>query len=143
MARWDEITPVLYGITKKIAPPIIREKWDDWITPILRNQRKIHKHLFATFAFMRLQGSNADAGYNTCADILEVQGVTFENDKIRDAIFDVYWDLAENNDYWQQDNYALIGKELPYDDMLKKWKENNQSKIQWCKESLEQWLNNN
>lgn len=143
MPHWDRVTPALYGIAKKIARPVIKSRWDALIVPTLQEEEKIYVCAFHAFAFTRSMNDNSAFGLEIFRTILRHDGIEFEHEPIPSAIFDAYWDLAEDNDYWQPGHYAEVGQQLSYDHAIQEWESHHQDRIRWCEERLRQWLNEN
>lgn len=140
MPNYD-ITPALYSITRKISRPIIESRWDTLIVPVLRNEQRMHVHAFSAFALTQSISQNSACGLEIFVTILRHEGLDFEYEDIPNAVFDVYWDLAEDKAYWLSGHYAEIGQELPYETTLRRWESDNRERAQWCEERLRQWLN--
>jgi hypothetical protein len=141
--KWDKVTPALYAITKKVAQTIIAERWDGLIAPILVEERKIYERALDTFAFTQNIGHNAASALVIFITLLKNEGINFDQEIILSALLDVYWDLAEDEQYWQLGKYAELAGRIPYEAALIKWEAGNQHRIQWCEEKLPQWLNAN
>jgi hypothetical protein len=113
------------------------------IVPVLQNEQTIYVRAFCAFAITYFTSNNSACGLEVFATILRHEGLDFEHDHIPGAVFDVYWDLAEDGAYWLPGHYAEIGQQLPYDQTLGRWEDSSQDRVQWCEERLRQWLNGN
>lgn len=82
MPRWDKITPALYGITNKIAIPIIQQKWDHIIVPVLRNERIIYQGVFDAYAITQARFLNAACGIEIFLTFVKHNGFSFVQDPI-------------------------------------------------------------
>lgn len=150
MPRWDKITPALYGITNKIAIPIIQQKWDHIIVPVLRNERIIYQGVFDAYAITQARFLNAACGIEIFLTFVKHNGFSFVQDPIEipleqaplpNSVFEVYWQLAENHSYWQTGHYSEFGRHISYPNAIQKWDLDNQLKIRRTSERLDQWLN--
>jgi hypothetical protein len=144
MVIWEKVTPALYGITKKIATPTIIKKWDGLIVPILQNENLIYKEAFYAFSFSHSVMKNCAFGFEIFQIIMrhEVpleQELILAKPKILAAVFDEYWLLAEDPQFWLNGCFPNVGNQVPFEQALLQWERKNNAHIVWCEECLRQW----
>jgi hypothetical protein len=150
--HWDRMTPALYGIANKIAPPIIKAKWDELILPVLQAEEAIYKSALDAFAIACDKHRNAAFGLDVFLVILRhgefefipvSDTIPISRQQILNAVFDAYWDLARDSSFWQPECYPQYGRQIPYDQALQEWEERSPELIDWYEESLRLWLSMN
>jgi hypothetical protein len=137
MPRWNRITPALYGIVRKTSKPVIITRWDELVIPALNSEREVYDHAFRVYGLVQHYYHTAGTGLAIFKVLIENSNLLLE-EQCLDAIFNVYWDAAEQRNYWVEP----YTQGLVFDKMIDTWIQLNPDRVQWCTERLNLWLAN-
>lgn len=131
-------TPALYGVTNKLSPTVVIERWDDLIVPLLQKEEELYGISLSSIALVYPKGHNLFIGYDVFKALLVGSAIRASDDLLTKAIFEEYWYVGVDKDYWPKGK--IDGNNLmEYRDVVKKWRQKNLQKTNDCKRMIEQW----
>lgn len=134
MSKWKRVTPALCGIADEIPVPTIKQKWNEWIAPVMQEESKICycAFLVCKFVFSYPTGNRKTAHKLFVPFLEDTEGFRFEHEDIAKGVFYRYWDFARATNYWQAEYNQLP----PFDVIVTKWLEISKAEIDVCQAKL-------
>lgn len=144
MTHWDQFTPALYGISRKVPPESFHSQWNSLVQPLLIKEQRIYEIIFQIYSFTTdIMGLLDDYGYFLFKKTLADKGINCDSENLLQGIFGEYWRLAEDSRYWEWSNSKKTRRAIPYNRVVQAWQNHNQALIQQREELLKTWTNEN
>ncbi len=133
--KWKAVTPALCGIADEIPVPTIKQKWNEWIAPVIYAEPQIYSCAFKVYRMVCSPTTlaNRKTGCKMFIILLEdTQGFKFEHDDIAKGVFDRYWDLAKVIGHLE----AKQGADPSFDKVMDEWRRMSKADIDRCEAML-------